>query len=237
MGQTTQYVEGGYWESNPTFHEEDAAFKAENCATLLRRESGCCGSRSVLDVGCGAGGFLASLSTRVDGTFLGIDLAEQPIALASDRHRGNGLWFRVADVADVDGPFDLVTMNDVFEHVDDYLGFLRSIRRFQRPGVEFYFNIPLDMTAVAVATRGYMKARERVGHLHYFSKESALATLEYAGFTVRGYRYNRTVGHLLKTRMGLRGLAAAVPRLASFRLAPDLSVRLLGGASLGVLCE
>src|SRR5690606_39364807 len=46
-----------------------------------------------------------------------------------------------------DGGFDLVLCIDVFEHIEDYLGFLRILRD---KGTYKLFHIPLDMTVLSV---------------------------------------------------------------------------------------
>jgi len=227
------YTDDTYWQKNQTFHEEDAQFKAERCAVALRAAKIAQPGR-VLDVGCGGGAFLNRLSDLLAGEeFLGIDVSDTPVAHASNSHRKANVRYAKMDVGDVRERFDLVTANDVFEHVDDYLGFLRQLRKLGRT---FYFNIPLDMTAWDVARHGYMHSRRSVGHLHYFSKRSALATLEYAGFEVVHSQYNHSVLHALKAHPTLRGYVAAAPRLITFKMFPDMSVHFLGGAGLGVVC-
>ncbi len=227
------YHSGEYWEQNATFHEEDALHKAENCRDLLQKHSLLGKPLRVADIGCGSGKFLYELSSMIDGTFRGIDVSTQSITAANERHKRENITFERSDLAEITDTFDLVTMNDVFEHVDDYIGFLRMARG---RAAYFYFNIPLDMTAVSVLRHSYMKWRESVGHLHYFSKNSALATLEYAGFEIIGWQYNQLFLHEIKTRPTVKSWIGALPRWVSYKISPDFSVKLLGGASLSVVC-
>lgn len=128
--------------------------------------------------------------------------------------------------------FDLVLCLDVFEHVEDYFTFLRDLRNY---GKNFIFHIPLDMNAQMVA-RGspIIKVRERVGHLHYFSKYTALASLEYCGYHILLDFYTKSwesqYGGLAFKLFGLI-------RALGLKVAPDLSSRLLGGMPLMVLAE
>lgn len=228
------YRSGEYWSKNESFHEEDGHYKAEHCFRMLKKYGVPEEPLRVLDIGCGSGRFLYDLSEMMEGEFLGIDVSDQSIGSAIAKHNRKNLSYQRKELAQVEGMFDLVTMNDVFEHVDDYIGFLRSARPL---GKWFYFNVPLDMSAVSVLRGSYMKWREDVGHLHYFSKDSALATLEYAGFEVVGYQYNNYVLHEVRTRPTIKNVLGALPRLATYAFAPDFSVSALGGASLGVLCR
>lgn len=227
------YRDDTYWTRHSTFHEADASFKADGCYALCQQHE-LTSPGTVLDVGCGSGKFLHHLSTRITGDFLGVDISATPIERATALYSRSNVRFEVLDVQEITDHFGLVTMNDVLEHVDDYIGFLRSIRHL---GDRFYFNIPLDMHVLSVLRHRYMYTRKEVGHLHYFSKPSALATLEHAGYTIIGSRYNRTVFHDLRVHPSIRHYVAALPRLISYTIAADLSVHLLGGASLGVLCE
>ena len=87
--------------------------------------------------------------------------------------------YRQLDVAELNEPFDLCMCFDVCEHVDDYIGFLKSLTDKAR---YFLFNIPLDLSVRSILLKNYLGTRARYGHLHYFTRESALATLNYCGF-------------------------------------------------------
>ena len=91
------------------------------------------------------------------------------------------------------------------------------------------------MTALMVArAKPILNARESVGHLHYFSKDTAIATLRDAGYEVDAFRY--TAGTIDLPDRTMRMKIAKWPRRVGFRVAPDLTVRTVGGYSLLVLC-
>ena len=83
---------------------------------------------------------------------------------------------------------DLILLLDVFEHVPDYLGFLDALRKKTK---WIIFHIPLDMGAWDILRKSnYMLFMQKTyGHLHYFSKETALATLSDVGYDVVDYFY------------------------------------------------
>src|SRR5687767_5079308 len=54
------YRSGEYLKSNPTWHEEDAAWKVTNVSKLIERNS--LWPRRILEVGCGTGKVLSLLS-------------------------------------------------------------------------------------------------------------------------------------------------------------------------------
>jgi SAM-dependent methyltransferase len=228
-GQLSRYVDGEYEQANPTWHDEDATWKAEKIADFLRDES--VTPASVCDLGCGSAGVLARLADRMPGVKLvGYDISPQAVELARRLHPE--VEVRLGQPNASSKGFDLVLMIDVFEHVEDYLGFLR---RAAPLGKRLLCHIPLDMTALGVARgKPLLTAREQIGHLHYFSKDTAIATLRDAGYDVEGFRY--TAGAIDLPGRTMRRKIAKWPRRVAFRIAPDFTVRTLGGYSLLVLC-
>ncbi len=62
---------------------------------------------------------------------------------------------------------------DVFEHVEDYFGFLRKIK-----GEYKIFHIPLDLSMQTVLRATPIIAnRKTLGNVHYFTKEIAIEAL------------------------------------------------------------
>ena len=79
---------------------------------------------------------------------------------------------------------------DVIEHVPDPIGFLAGLR-FKADMT--FVHIPLDLSAQSVIRpTKLMSVRAKVGHIHYFTLETALATLTDAGYTVRGHVLTRS---------------------------------------------
>ena len=223
------YRDNTYLEANPDWHEGDADWKAGKVAELLERNS--VRPSTIADVGCGTGGVLRALAADgVGSAWTGWDISPQAHEIAVANASG-GVDFRLGDISETDERFDLVMALDVFEHVDDYLGFLRNLAGRSTHTV---FHIPLDMTALSVArSTPMLRNRERIGHIHYFSKDTALATLADTGFQVVDTMYTGVGidgGGLSLKRKVLR-----LPRQMLFRVDQDLAARVLGGWSLMVL--
>ncbi|MBL7490280.1 class I SAM-dependent methyltransferase [Frankia sp. AgB1.9] len=229
-GTTELYTSGEYLGLNPGWHDDDGAWKALQIARILERNN--LHPNSVCDVGCGTGRVLRELSHHLPGTprMVGFDIAAAPLGLSEDA--GDGVELVAGDARASDEHFDLLMMVDVFEHVEDYLGFLRTFR--DRAGA-FVFHIPLDMSVQTVLrAKPLLGARRGVGHLHYFSRATALVTLADAGYRVIDEAYTR--GGVELAVSGRRRVAR-VPRQVAHRLNPDLAARVLGGFSLLVLAE
>ena len=226
------YLSGEYVEKNPTFHVEDSPWKAKQIQKMVGRHN--LRPKSICEIGCGAGEILRELQPNFpNGTSLsGFEISPQAFELC--RHKENDeLHFFCQDlIATEIAPFDLLLCMDVFEHVEDYMGFLRNLRQKADYKV---FHIPLDMSVQTVLrSTPIVEARSRVGHLHYFSKETALLTLRDTGYTVVDWFYT-PAGTERGTTLGAK--IAKLPRQILSVVNEDLAVRVLGGYSLLVLAR
>lgn len=228
-----RYTGGDYRQRNPGWHVEDAGWKAAQVLRVLERNT--LRPLTVCDVGCGAGEVLRQLQLALDpqSRFVGFDVSPDAIGLASQR--GNErLRFVLGDIGGWSGqPFDLLLAIDVVEHVEDCFGFLRRVRRMARNAI---FHIPLELSALAVLRRHPLLAsRERYGHVHYFTRGTAVALLGECGFRIRDTLFTGSGVDLPSPTFGNRVLR--IPRRILFAVAPDLCTRLLGGYSLLILAD
>jgi SAM-dependent methyltransferase len=81
----------------------------------------------VLDIGCGNGALAADVAGRSGAVVTGVDQDPAAIRAARARHRGPGLSFLAADARALPaGPFDVVVLSNVLEHLDERVLFLRE---------------------------------------------------------------------------------------------------------------
>lgn len=225
------YQDGSYLARNPTWHEEDSGWKATRIIDLLSINN--LAVARVAEVGCGGGMILSELSRALpDARLYGYEVSPQAFARCRPRETER-LKFFLKDIADTDESYDLLLAIDVVEHVDDYIGFLRALRRHAG---HLVVHLPLDLSVQTVLRASpILHAREKVGHLHYFNKETALKTLEYAGYRVVDWTYTHAAidapGRSRKSRW------VAWMRSLALRLDEDWAVRMLGGSSMLALCE
>lgn len=235
----SRYASGQYKADNPDWHASNAPWKAGHIEALLHRHELTGRISTLAEVGCGSGEILAELQRRLPEhiQFTGYDISPQAMEICAPK-AGPRLRFVQGDV--LEGPLsesepthDVVMMIDVFEHIEDYMG---ALRRLHQRGRRAIFHIPLDLSVQGLLRMSPIQAaRARLGHLHYFTRETALSTLEETGWRVMEERY--TCGSLSLPAKHLRTVVARLPRALGARLAPHLAARILGGYSLLVLAE
>jgi len=226
------YRDGQYKDANPTWHAEDAPWKARQIEGILRDHA--VAFTRFAEVGCGTGEILVRLSaTFPEASFSGYDISPQAIEIAAGR-RVPRVDFQEKDLLDDPAShFDVVLVADVIEHVEDYIGFVRGVRDLATWKV---FHIPLDLSAQSVIRiKPIMRLRAGVGHIHYFTKDIALALLADCGYKIIDWRYTASRLELPGQARSSRVVAPA--RRLLHRFDPDLAVRVLGGYSLLVLAE
>lgn len=142
--------------------------------TLLRYLS----SGAILDLGCGSGGFLASLKGP-EWKLFGIEISERAAREAEAR---TGAQVFVGDILDAPFPpesFDAITCFHVFEHLYQPKELLAKVREWVRPGGIFYTQMPNIDSVGAHIFRSYWYALELPRHLFHFSP-ATLRTLAFS---------------------------------------------------------
>jgi cyclopropane fatty-acyl-phospholipid synthase-like methyltransferase len=188
---------------------------------------------TICEVGCGVGEVLKELQKLLDdqSVFWGYDISPQAIASCTPK-TNERLHFKLADIRQERHVFfEMLLVLDVFEHVEDSFGFLRALKE---KGENKIFHIPLDLSLQTVLrSNGLLHTRDLFGHIHYYTKETALRTLQDTGYKILDYFYTARA-----VEMGgdaLRKKMLHFPRKLFFMANQDLAARILGGFSLLVL--
>ncbi len=228
-----RYNDGDYLQKNQTWHVEDSPWKAEQINKIASRNN--LAVENVCEVGCGAGEILKQLSQkpRFDGAkFVGYEVSQDAFELCKERE-SESVSFKLSDILlEKEVNYDLLLCIDVFEHVDNYMAFLKNIR----PKAEYkIFHIPLDLSVNSLLRNRLIYSRNSVGHLHYFTPDTALASLQDCGYEIVDSMYTPSFADLppktLKAKM------AKLPRQLLYKISPKLMTTLLGGCSLMVLAK
>lgn len=226
------YDDRSYLDQNPDWHLADTAWKAREIDRILTKNK--VAWRSAVEVGCGSGGIVADLARRYpDRSVAGFDVSGDAGTFWT-RHTEPNLRLERADFLARDDRYDVLMLIDVFEHVPDYMGFLKSL---SGRADHFVFHIPLELHVSGLLRNGHVKARASVGHLHYYSKATALATLADTGYRVDDWAYTALAEETNAGHRAMRTRLLNPVRSVLHSVAPDLSTLLLGGYSLMVLAS
>lgn len=230
------YTDGKYLENTTSWHTEDSPWKVEQIIKMIQKND--LNFSSVLEVGCGAGDILTGLSSSLEDSnkrYTGYDISPQAIELA--KHNENEqIKYVLQDVLNdgEDEVYDLLLMLDVFEHVPDYLGFLEACKSKAKYKI---FHVPLDLHVSSVVRNAFINGRYSIGHIHYFTAESALATLKDTGYEIKDYFYTNAALDLYRIHPSLKKALANIPRWLISKFSTAYSARIFGGYSLLVLAE
>lgn len=190
-----------YWErykfqlyANPAVQRD---YEQRYFSALREAESLAGPIRSLLDVGCGIGNFVAFANTR-SVTAYGVDVDAEAVSVA----RSRGLTVCQSDDLDAmlpDQSVDAITLWDVIEHLYDPASVVDQVLKKLRPGGILILETPdaafLVRTAVLAA---YGMSRGRIdltGHLYYwehkiyFTESGLRSILARVGCEVLGVKH------------------------------------------------
>ena len=141
---------------------------------------------SVLDLGCGAGRFVAALR-EAGSDPVGVEVAPAALERAAANAPGADLRLLGDDgtIPLEHGPVDLVWCSEVLEHVADGAELLLEARRVLRRGGRLLVTVPFHgrVKAAAVALTRFDAHFDPQGqHLRFFTRSSLERTLRAAGF-------------------------------------------------------
>jgi len=227
-----RYLNGDYAQKNPDWDSADASWKADKLHQLLAAHH--CLPSSIVEIGCGSGAILAALRRYYPQVSLsGFDIAPEASRFWSEASV-RGIRFELADYLSLDEPVpDLILVLDVLEHLGNPWEFLARLRHRSKL-VAIHF--PLDLSAVSVLRESpLLQVRDKVGHLHYFTRGLALSLLEESGFEIVEARY--TGAALDAPQRSFKTRVAGWARRLAYAVDRDFGARLLGGETLMVLAR
>ncbi len=231
-GNSELYTSGRYADKNPDWHVQESPWKAQQILRMLAQHG--LSPRTIGEVGCGAGEVLRQLQAQMSPAceFWGYEISPYAFELCSSRANAR-LHFKLADLnRESEASFDLLLALDVLEHLEDYFSFLRALKP---KATYMIFHIPLDLSVQTLLRKNaLLKRRDLYAHLHYFTRETALRTLEDTGYRVLDAFYTPRSIELGTEPM--QRLVAPASRLL-YALNADWAVRVLGGYSLLVLAS
>ena len=227
------YISDEYFKNNPGWGVDDSQWKADIIQKLL--EANQVNPSEVIEIGCGAGAILESLSKKfTQANFKGYDISPFAIELARNRESDRIRFFN-EDFTQVEYIHtELLMIIDVLEHLDNFYDMLRHVRSTSK---YFIFHIPLDLSCrMILKPHILLQQRTSVGHIHYFSKEMVIWILKDTGYELIDWQYTKPVVDVNPAGSFKRRIKKFLRNL-SFRINKDLSAKLWGSYSMMILAK
>ena len=147
---------------------------------FIRHLPGAAGAATLLDVGCGSGGFLR-VARMLGYAARGIEFDPSAAALA----QGNGFDVLVGTISEAEvesASIDQITLNHVIEHLYEPVAALRRMHGWLRPGGRIWLQTPNVDGAGAARYGADWRGLEPPRHLVMFGPASLRLALQRAGF-------------------------------------------------------
>ncbi|MCX6310258.1 MAG: class I SAM-dependent methyltransferase [Bacteroidetes bacterium] len=224
------YNDETYLKNNPGWHEEGALFKVEKMMKLLERHP--IALKTVCEIGCGSGEILVQLAKnlKADSEFVGLDISKDANAIAKKKETGK-IKFFLKDIADETRFFDLILIIDVIEHIENYFQFLDKV---VSKGNYTIFHIPLDISVWTLyREKMLIESKDRVGHIHNFTEDFIISTLDDHGFKLIDKLYTEPV---FETSSFKQKFTNGIRKFL-FMINKKFTTKFMGGYSVMVLCK
>lgn len=183
------YSEGIYFQ-DPNRHREDTKYKVESIKKLLFKylNNNNIQLSSYADVGCGSGEIIKLLGKELKLNFESLQILKGfDVSPHVEKIKDENIEFLFQDFTKSDENFDLITLNDVFEHVTNPISFLTEVGKRAKYVV---MHIPLE-DCLSVNIRNLQKTKiKNPGHLIFLNINSAINLITFSGLKVVDYEYS-----------------------------------------------
>jgi SAM-dependent methyltransferase len=226
------YNDGTYLSHNPSWHAEDASFKAKKINALLSRNN--IQVETIAEIGCGTGEILVQLESMLPAVkkLTGYDISKDAIDIAIKKETQK-IKFENKDITQEGEKlfYDLQLVIDTIEHIENYFEFLKSIG-----GTSNYtiFHIPLDMCVWSLfREKMLIESKKRVGHIHNFTEDFIISILSDYGFETIDKIYTEPIFKASTIKQKIIRFS----QIILYTINKRLCIKTLGGYSILVLTK
>jgi SAM-dependent methyltransferase len=149
-------------------------------------------TKSVFDIGCTYGEFVAHFGKGSTGTTLVQDEVDYGVK--------RGLDIRFGDIESPDfkleKQYDAIFANNLFEHMHAPHLFLNDIKKFLKPGGLLILGVPCFPKIVSLLRLQKFRGSLAVSHINFFTRDTLMKTVERGGWRVhsaRGFRFKNAI--------------------------------------------
>ena len=184
---------------------------ADDHLARYRFTSGAVSGQTVLDIACGAGYGTAMLADAGALHVDGVDLSPAAIAFANERYgQRTNVTYHPGDVCTFghEQQYDTITCFETIEHVPDYAGALRNLRRLLAPSGVLYISSP-NRPVTSPSARTLADRPMNRFHTQEFTVTELRKALHDAGFAVDDTAYGQRLQPLVRWRLANRAYRRA----------------------------
>lgn len=153
--------------------------------------------KSVLDIGCSYGEFLAHFGPES----VGVTVTQEEV----DYGGQHGLDIRFGNIESeefvLDEQFDVIFANNIFEHLYSPHHFLVTIKKYLKPDGILILGVPCVPKIVSLLRINKFHGALAVAHINFFTRVTLLYTVLRGGWkahSIRGFHFrNPLIDHLL----------------------------------------
>lgn len=187
---------------------------------------------SLLDVGCGDGGFLKSMADR-GWAVTGVDFDPAAVRGIRDRLNLEAHVGTAESMVATRRKFDVVTASHVIEHVPDPIGFLATCATLLKEGGRLVIKTPNAASIGHFSYGGCWYALDPPRHLYVFSRPSLIACGDKAGLSLLScFSTDASANHVLMASHFVRRhggyrweLMSKLDRVTALAISPLLALR------------
>jgi len=173
-----------YEQMDDAEYEKTRSERGIQARKILECLAGYRPSGKLLDIGSGAG-ILVEQALGLGYDARGVDPSRWLQARAQER--GLPVTLGVFPHPEIVGPFDLITVIDVLEHVEDPMRLLQDVRaHLSKDGLAVI--VTPDVQSVAARLLGFRWWHYRMAHIGYFSRTTLTNALRRAGLIPKSFQ-------------------------------------------------
>lgn len=188
---TESYASGVYWDAKGAVSVSKLNRQFEKSleeSTLWLNQLGVESfmSKTVLDFGCGPGGFLCSVR-EIAKQVVGVEV-DKRLADRAQSESGAVIYLEL-DHVPRDLKYDTVVSFDVFEHLNDPVDYLLRLSDLLSPDGEIIVGVPNFYDVIKEVEPEYLRHFFHHEHIWYFCRDSLDYVAQKSGFLVSNFGY------------------------------------------------
>lgn len=141
----------------------------------------------ILDVGCAEGFFLKGIEDNSCWKAEGVDVIKAAIDFANEKLKARAYFETLDTLKDCTARYDFIRMNNIIEHVQNPVAFLKKANEILKPGGFVFCSTPngvQDGSVLKVANRQGTILNLFENHFFYYKPKTLKAIFEACGFEI-----------------------------------------------------